>query len=249
MGTLCSKVLAAAKEQPETLAQISMIAQRGYLSHGKGAVKCFFPCPEAAEKLLSSGQACLGELTYMRWTDLLPSDMGLQMYTEIVKMCHNYNPKTRLVLYVTVCVVSEAPTTGAAKWERQLVSRCAKMRLSKETIIPEPDLQNLETLLLTCGPSKENLYKEIVFAKIQTELKVRGVSLWRQYPEVYQQLCLYVDGKNKQSVTITIFPQDDVTGKIFMCIIMLDCDPDDVKQVCAAGGKLNVINLPGNCRS
>lgn len=113
------------------LHHLSLIARRGYLAHGRGAVKCFFPCPEAAERFLSEGLGALGEPTYVCWPDLLPSEMGAQMYAELVKMCKVYNPEGKLVLYVSVCVVSEAPAAGAVKWERQLVSRCAKMRLSK----------------------------------------------------------------------------------------------------------------------
>ncbi|KAF5296759.1 hypothetical protein FQR65_LT10160 [Abscondita terminalis] len=247
VGTLCRQVLAASKEQNDTLLQISLIARRGFLSHGQGAVKCFFPCPEAAEKFLTGGLSFLGELTYVRWTDLLPTEMGPQMYAELVKMCKNYNPDTKLVLYVTVCVVSEVPATGAVKWERQLVSRCAKMRLSKEIPIPERDIsENLETLVLTCSPTRDTKSREYVFSNIQNQLKMRGVSLRRQYPEIYQQLCVYVEGKCSKFTPVTVYPKDDITGKSFMCIIMLDSDPEGVRQVSAAGIPVNTINLLHN---
>ncbi|KAK4881760.1 hypothetical protein RN001_005079 [Aquatica leii] len=247
VGTLCRQVLAASKEQNDTLLQISLIARRGFLSHGQGAVKCFFPCPEAAEKFLIGGLSFLGELTYVRWTDLLPTEMGPQMYAELVKMCKNYNPDTKLVLYVTVCVVSEVPATGAVKWERQLVSRCAKMRLSKEIPIPERDItENLETLVLTCSPTRDIKSREYVFSNIQNQLKMRGVSLRRQYPEIYQQLCVYVEGKCSKFTPVTVYPKDDITGKSFMCIIMLDSDPEGVRQVSAAGIPVNTINLLHN---
>lgn len=48
VGALCRQVLTAAKEDVPTRAQLSLLARRGYLSHGRGAVKCFFSCPEAA---------------------------------------------------------------------------------------------------------------------------------------------------------------------------------------------------------
>lgn len=248
VGTLCRQVLAASKENRDTILQISLIARRGYLAHGLGAVKCFFPCPEAAEKFLTGGLPCLGELTYVPWTDLLPTEMGPQMYTELVKMCKNYNPDTKLVLYVTVCVVSEVPATGAVKWERQLVSRCAKMRLSKDVPIPERDLsENIETLILTCTPTRDLNSREQVFSNIQNELKIRGISLRKQYPEIYQQLCIYVEGKCQEFVPVTIYPKDDLTGKSFMCIIMLESDPEGVEKISAAGVQVTTINLLHNC--
>lgn len=130
-------MIAAIKEQKNTLSHLSLIARRGWLSHGAGAVKCFFPCPEAAERFLSKGLECLTEPTYVAWPDLLPSEMGPQMYTEMVNMCKNYSHESKLIVYVSICVVSETPAQGAVKWERQLVSRCAKMRLSKEVFIPD----------------------------------------------------------------------------------------------------------------
>lgn len=104
----------------------------GYISHGLGAVKCFYPNPEAAEKFLADGLQSLGELTFVRWQDLLPTEMGPLLYKELVEMCQNYNSETKFVLYISLCVVSETPASGAVKWERQLVSRCAKLRLSKD---------------------------------------------------------------------------------------------------------------------
>ncbi|KAJ8985594.1 hypothetical protein NQ317_015085 [Molorchus minor] len=155
IGTLCRQVIAACKEQKDSLTHLSLMARRGYLSHGAGAVKCFFPSPEAADAFLSEGVQQLGELTYVRWQDFLPSEMGPQLYAELTKMCKNYNPESKLVLYVSVCVVSETPASGAVKWERQLVSRCAKLRLSKDVQIREREpLENPETIVFTLAPIK-----------------------------------------------------------------------------------------------
>lgn len=239
-------MIAAAKEQHDTLLHLSVIARRGYLSHGLGAVKCFFPCPEAAEKFLQEGLDALGEITYVRWPDLLPSEMGSQLYAELVKMCKNYNPDSKLVLYVSVCVVSEAPAAGAVKWERQLVSRCAKLRLSKDIPIPEKDQENPETLILTCKfdrtrPALEA--RQISFDNIQKHLRQRGVSLKRQYPDIYKLLSEYVNGNCDKFKPVTVYPRDAETGKTFMCIIMPDADPESLKQVIDVGVKVRSIDV------
>lgn len=245
---MCRHVLSAAKEQEDTLWHISTVARRGYLSHGTGAVKCFFNCPEAAEKFLADGFEHLGELTYIAWPDLLPSEMGPQLYAELVKMCKNYNPDTKLVLYVSVCVISEAPAAGAVKWERQLVSRCAKMRLSKDITIPEKEADNPETLILTCPPVKGTddavkSFREISFRNILRHLRQRGVSLRRHYPDIYKQLCSYVENVHEKFAPVTVYPRDEVTGKSFMCIIMPDADFDDIRQVTTAGVRISTIDV------
>lgn len=246
IGTLCRQVIASIKEQKDTLYHLSLIARRGYLSHGLGAVKCFFPCPENAEKFLTGNLTDLGELTYVRWPDLLPSEMGPQLYSELVQMCRNYNPDTKMVLYVSVCVVSETPATGAVKWERQLVSRCAKMRLSKDISIPEKDQDNPETLILTCNSIEglnENKAKKLIIDNVEKELKLRGVSLKRQHPIIFKQLCAYADGSCDKFTPITVYPKDVNTGKSFMCIIMLEADPESLRQVESAGVKVRTVDV------
>ncbi|XP_017783603.1 PREDICTED: uncharacterized protein LOC108567571 isoform X2 [Nicrophorus vespilloides] len=244
VGTLCRQVIAAAKEQDDTLQSLSVIARRGFLSHGPGAVKIFFPCPESADKFLLEGLQSLGDPTYVRWQDLLPSEMGPQLYAELVKMCKNYNPDAKLVLYVSVCVISEAPAAGAVKWERQLVSRCGKMRLSKNIHIPDNPVDNPETLILTSPPIKEPQQglREISFNNIEKHLRQRGVSLKKHYPKIYQQLCNYVDGTCKFA-PVTVYPRDSSTGKTFMCIIMPDVEPECVNKLTTAGVRVRTVNL------
>lgn len=244
IGSLCRQVIAAIKEQKDTLYHLSLIARRGYLSHGHGAVKCFFPCFEAAEKFLSDGLSCLGELTYIRWPDLLPSEMGPQLYSELVQMCKHYNPDTKLILYVSICVVSETPSTGIVKWERQLVSRCAKMKLSKEIGIPIKDQDNPETLILTCQSIDSKKLKKISVENVQKHLRMRGVSLKRQHPVIFKQLSAYIEDRTCEELTpITLYPTDATTGKSFMCIIMLGANPNSLRQVESAGVRVRTINM------
>lgn len=227
------------------------MARRGYLSHGAGAVKCFFGNPELAEKFVESGFQNLGELTYVRWQDLLPSEMGPQLYAELVKMCKNYNPDTKLVLYVSICVVSETPAQGAVKWERQLVSRCAKMRLSKRIDVPDRDQDNPETLILYSPPIKnvsssvEDVVRirQTTVANLQKHLLQFGVLLRRQYPEIYKQLSVYCEGGTTEFTPVTVYPKDTVTGKSFMCILMLEATEENIRKVENVGVKIRTVDV------
>lgn len=248
IGTLCREVIAAIKEQKETLIHLSNEAIRGYVSHGVGAVKCFFPNPESAETFLMKGLSCLGELTYVRWQDLLPSEMGPQLYTELVKMCKSYNPETKLVLYVSVCVTSETPASGAVKWERQLVSRCAKMRLSKDVQIPCCDKEEIETLIFMTpifqGETSDIKHmRHKAFKNLQAHLKCRGVSLKHQHPDTFVQLTQYCNDTEIKFTSASIYPRDIKTRKSFMCSILLEVSDRNLSKIEDAGIDVRTIDL------
>ncbi|XP_063235748.1 uncharacterized protein LOC134538369 [Bacillus rossius redtenbacheri] len=252
VGALCRQVLAAVKEEPACLRHVSLLARRGYLAQGRGAVKSFFSSPEAAERFVAHGLRDLGEPTFVRWADLLPDEMGPDLYAELVRQCKAYNPDTRLVVYVAVCVVSEAPTSGAVRWERQLVSRCAKLRLSRPDPPPPPpsitrDMDDPETLILTSLPGchgrmSPRRAREISFANIQRQLRQRGVSLRRHFPDVYRRLCAYVDGAAERFAPVTLYPRD-ASGKGFMCIIMPDAEPGRLELVPRDSSRVRTVDI------
>ncbi|XP_015439713.1 PREDICTED: uncharacterized protein LOC107194549 [Dufourea novaeangliae] len=267
-GSLCKQVLSSAKEDPITLKHISALAKRGHALHGRGAVKCFFSSPEAAEKFIANGFVDLGEPTYIRWSDLLASEMGADLYAEVIRLCKSYNPDTRLVLYVAVCVVSEVPTNGAVRWERQLVSRCAKIHLdsasrhhtSSSSASPQGrqqstspcnitrEMESPEMLVLTSlpgsnGQNTPKRIREISFTNIQRQLKLRGVSLRRHFPQVYRKLRAYVDGTVDKFAPVTIYPRDQASGKSFMCIIMLDVEPERLQLLPTDSSRVRTVDI------
>ncbi|CAH2100299.1 unnamed protein product [Euphydryas editha] len=246
-STLCRQIISAAKEDADSLHQISTIAHKGYLAQGRGVVKVFFTSPEAAEKFTTHGYQYLSEPEFVKWTSLQPNEMGAELYTEVVKLCKAYNPETRVILYVAVCIISEVPTKGAVKWERQMVSRCAKLRLSKfvSAAIQEQNRkrnrrdskgtpEDRETLILTSkltnagekNAATAHKFREICFKNIIKELESRGVVLKKHFPEVYSRLAAYVDGTSERFIPMTIYPRDATSGKSFVCVIMPDSDAD-----------------------
>ncbi|XP_045785953.1 proline-rich protein 36 isoform X4 [Maniola jurtina] len=246
-STLCRQIISAAKEDSDSLHQISTIAHKGYLAQGRGVVKIFFTSPEAAEKFTTHGYQYLSEPEFVKWHSLQPNEMGAELYTEVVKLCKSYNPETRVILYVAVCIISEVPTKGAVKWERQMVSRCAKLRLSKSVsaAIQEQNRkrsrrdskgtpEDRETLILTSrltnagekNAATAHKFREICFRNILKELESRGVMLKKHFPEVYSRLAAYVDGTSDRFIPMTIYPRDATSGKSFVCVIMPDSETD-----------------------
>lgn len=279
-SNLCIQVLSSVKKDPTTLKHVSILARRGFATHGRGAVKCFFASPEAAEKFVQVGFLELGEPSYVRWSDILPSEMGAELYAEAVRLCESYNPESRLVVYVSVCVVREVPSSsaGAVMWERQPVSRCAKLKLEASCRLPsagnnncvssslscqlsapvpappsEPcnitrEMESPETLVMTSNPPPEGgstprSVRELGFGNIQRELKQRGVSLRRHFPGVYGKLSAYVEGTVDNVAPMTIYPRDQASGRSFMCIIMLNAEPERLQLLPTDSSRVKLIDV------
>lgn len=261
-SSLCRQIISTAKEDADALHQISTIAHKGYLAQGRGVVKIFFTSPESAEKFTTHGYQYLSEPEFVKWTSLQPNEMGVELYTEVVKLCKSYNPETRVILYVAVCIISEVPTKGAVKWERQMVSRCAKLRLSKTVTVviqeqnrrqrqrrdskstPEDrDTLILTSKLVTAGEKNAataHKFREICFHNISLELEKRGVNMKKHFPEVYSRLGAYVDGTSDRFIPMTIYPRDASSGRSFMCIIMPDSDIESCSPV---DGKVITVDV------
>lgn len=176
----------------------------------------------------------MGEVSYVRWPDLLPSEMGPELYSELLKLSTEYKPDSKMLIYVAICVVSEAPgnATAPVKWERQLVSRCAKLKLCKSVIneinnspidkqIPKKE-STTDVLILSFNILAKTTQRsrELVSQNIQSVLRQRGVILRKHYPEVFQRLSTFVEGSTDRFLPVTVHPRDSVTGRPFVCIIM-----------------------------
>ena len=175
------------------------------------------------------------------------------------------------MLLVAVSVVSEVPTSGAVRWERQVVTRCARLRLhptllatpavvladsvdldglvlpsaSAPTAAPR-DSDNPETLILTSLPGPHGARaRQVSFCNIQRELRQRGVSLRRQFPDVYTKLAAYVDGTSERFTPVTLYPVDAASGKTFMCIIMPDAEPQRL-ELLPKDGRVRTVDVIGD---
>lgn len=245
VSVLCRQVLSACKDDPDTLKHLSLLARRGFLSHGRGVVRLLFRSPENSEQFIKQGFQFLGEVSYVRWPDLLPSEMGPELYSELLRLSTEYKPDGKMLIYVAICVVSEAPgsSTAPVKWERQLVSRCAKLKLCRSIIndkslftssnaSTQPAKQDLSTdvLILTFNAADKFTQKsrDIVLTNVQHTLQQKGINLRKHFPEVYQRLSNYVEGISA-FLPVTIHPRDNNTGRPFVCIIFPQNDAEKIK--------------------
>jgi hypothetical protein len=237
VSALCRQVLSTTKDDVDTLRHLSLLARRGFIASGRGVVRLLFRSPENADLFIKQGFQCLGEVSFVRWPELMPQEMGPELYSELLRLSIEYKPESKMLIYVAICVVSEAPSSSTApvKWERQLVSRCAKLKLCKSILndrslfmatasltqgVTKPEI-NTDVLILTFNTTDKITQKsrEIILANIQYTLQQRGISLRKHFPEVYQRLSNYVEGLSERFLPVTIHPRDSNTGRAFVCII------------------------------
>ncbi|XP_073823439.1 uncharacterized protein isoform X3 [Musca autumnalis] len=264
VSNLCRQVLASCKDDSDSLRHLSLLARKGFLSQGRGVVRILFRSPESAEGFIKNGFQCMGEASYVRWPDLMPAEMGLELYSELLKLSTEYRPDSKMLVYVAVCVVSEAPSVGQApvRWERQLVSRCAKLKLCKTVLaeleqqptgmlqqpvtmvaVPEP---TTEVLILTFNPQLRNstTQREMVLSNILDILSRRGVILRKHYPEIFQRFQSYTEGQTEKINPVTLHPRDSQTGQNFVCIIMpVQSDTEIIKLPSMADGGNRVTTI------
>lgn len=245
VSVLCRQVLSACKDDPDTLKHLSLLARRGFLSQGRGVVRLLFRSPENADMFINKGFQFLGEISYVRWPDLMPSEMGPELYSELLRLSTEYKPDGKMLIYVAICVVSEAPgsSTAPVKWERQLVSRCAKLKLCRSAISDKSLFTstnastqvvkhefNTDVLILTFNVADKFTQKsrEIILANVTQTLQEKGINLRKHFPEVYQRLSNYVEGLST-FLPVTIHPRDNNTGRPFVCIIFPQNDSEKIK--------------------
>lgn len=263
VSNLCRQVLAACKDDSDSLRHLSLLARKGFLSQGRGVVRILFRSSESAEGFIANGFQCMGEASYVRWPDLMPAEMGLELYSELLKLSTEYRPDSKMLVYVAVCVVSEAPSMGQTpvRWERQLVSRCAKLKLCKSVLtdldhqpitlqqpitmvaVPEP---TTEVLILTFNPQLRNstAQREMVLSNILDILSRRGVILRKHYPEIFQRFQTYTEGQTDKINPVTLHPRDSHTGQNFVCIIMpVQSDTEIIKLPSMADGGNRVTTI------
>ncbi|KAK7075445.1 hypothetical protein SK128_005679 [Halocaridina rubra] len=254
---VAKQVTARVRDDERVLVRLSTVARRGVRALGRGTVKIFFHDIKGAETFIEGGE--VPEAHYLTVQNLLPQETGPEVYKQILEMCRQYNTDYKFILFVSICIMNEIPSGSSPKWEREVVSRCAKLRLSSggrsaETWTPHPekhiitrDMDEPETLILTSLPISDSntspqTARHIAFTNIVRHLRERGISLKHQYPDVHRKLTAYVEG-GEVFPPLTIYPRDPNSGSTFMCIIMPETDHAKLQLLGSDASKVRTIDI------
>ncbi|KAK5878480.1 hypothetical protein CesoFtcFv8_023880 [Champsocephalus esox] len=237
MGSICRHIIKHCRETVEVHKAFSRIAKVGYLSRGRGVLFLGFPNPASSSNFLQYGLETLPmSPTYLSLRELESFKDNLGEYCkELQEAGKEYDPNECFILNVSIAVGDQMPEGPSPRNEAPTVRKYAKVALA--SFSPERKVHkketDMETLILTPPPGTADIDKEgeegrkareICFINIQRELRIRGVFLRHEFPQVYQQLCEFVEN-NRRFTPTTIYPIDKRTGKQFMCMIMAASEP------------------------
>lgn len=237
IGSLCRHIIKHCRETTEVHKAFSRIAKVGYLSRGRGVLFLGFPNPGSSSNFLHYGlESLLMCPTYLslRELDSFKDNLG-EYCKDLQEAGKEYDPNECFLLNVSIAVGDQVPDGPSPRVQSPTVRKYAKVALASYS--PERKVQrkenDMETLILTPPPGTADIDKEgeegrkareICFINIQRELRMRGVFLRHEYPQIYQQLCEFVES-NRRFTPTTIYPIDKRTGKQFMCMIMAASEP------------------------
>lgn len=237
IGSICRHIIKHCRETVEVHKAFSRIAKVGFLSRGRGVLFLGFPNPGSSSKFLQYGlDSLLMSPTYLSLRELESFRDNLGEYCkELQEAGKEYDPNECFLLNVSIAVGEQLPDGPSPRNHAPTVRKYAKVALA--SFSPERKVHkkesDMETLILTPPPGTADIDKEgedgrkareICFINIQRELRIRGVFLRHEYPQVYQQLCEFVES-NRRFTPTTIYPIDKRTGKQFMCMIMAASEP------------------------
>ncbi|KAF7653113.1 hypothetical protein LDENG_00087080 [Lucifuga dentata] len=237
IGSTCRHIIKHCRETVEVHKAFSRIAKVGFLSRGRGVLFLGFPNPSSSSNFLQYGlDSLLMSPTYLSLRELESFKDNLGEYCkELQEAGKEYDPNECFILNVSIAVGDQLPHGPSPRNQAPTVRKYAKVALA--SFSPERKVHNkerdMETLILTPPPGTADIdregeegrkAREICFINIQRELRIRGVFLRHEYPQVYQQLCEFVES-NRRFTPTTIYPIDKRTGKQFMCMIMAASEP------------------------
>lgn len=199
-------------------------------------MKLLFLCPEdALDYLVHGWEAAKGQTLYVSRSDLLPQEMGSDVFSQVRSFCDKYNPERKFILLAAITVTNDI----AQALDREVVVRGAKMHLSPS--MPEDDVQ---TLILTISKTDPQTGDPIQSTKeerrkglsgVIEQLSTRGVDVEKQYPHTFRKITKFVE-ENEPFTPISIFPTDQRNGRVFMCIILPWADADIIVNISSKGG-------------
>ncbi|XP_056158127.1 apical junction component 1 homolog [Lampris incognitus] len=237
IGSICRHIIKHSRETVEIHKAFSRVAKVGFLSRGRGVLFLGFPNPASSSNFLKYGlDSLLMSPTYLSLRELESFKGNLGEYCkELQEAGKEYDPNECFLLNVSIAVGEQLPDGPSPRYQAPTVRKYAKVALA--SLSPERKVhkkeREMETLILTPPPGTAHIDKEgeegrkareICFINIQRELRIRGVFLRHEYPQVYQQLCEFVES-NRRFTPTTIYPIDKRTGKQFMCMIMAASEP------------------------
>ncbi|UJR31030.1 hypothetical protein I4U23_018539 [Adineta vaga] len=238
----CGHILYLMKSNICVLKRLSTLASSGYLSSGRGATLLYFDNMKEADLYVQSDTIENTRLMAIYWalTDekTTPAIENLRTteYEHLKTLCMKYDPSTEFVCHVTIRVDGGEKNISS----NTCVSRTIVYKLVKSPLNYQENLHSSSdsypTLYLTSlnydhATEDHHHMRQVFFAKLQVELRERGIEIEQHYPELYHKLCDYISTNSNQEYVlpftpICLFMKHRHTQQLFMCVITPESEPD-----------------------
>lgn len=89
----------------------------------------------------------------------------------------------------------------------------------------------LTSMNFSNNQEKSHRMRHVFFAKLQVELRERGIDVEEHYPELYTKLCDYIspnadDEKIMPFTPVCLFMKHRHSQQLFMCVVNPESEPD-----------------------
>ncbi|CAF3585271.1 unnamed protein product [Adineta steineri] len=237
----CGHILHLMKSNIHLLKRLSTLASSGYLSSGRGATLLYFDNMKEADDYVHSNTIENTRLIAIYWslndskTDRAIENLRLTEYNHLKELCMNYDPSKEFVCHVTIRVDADKNIQPNTYVSRSIVHKLPE-------ISPSNSQSNIyssntyPTLYLTSlnyddAINDDHHMRQVFFAKLQVELRQRGIEIEQHYPELYNKLCDYISAKSDHETfvpftPICLFMRHRHSQQLFMCVITPESEPD-----------------------
>ena len=212
----------------EINAKLSKLALEGFQEEGRGCVLITFSSPMAAKFFLVSGtNSFTKEPVYAPLKDVTSERIITKHQVLLQQTLQDYNSEYEFVVNLTVFAgtQNELVKSPRSRFKSSALLRCAKIPLNGIFISSEyepPPETSYEIKVFYLPRSKQHQFVNETEARryycreVSYGLRRYGIQMKRDYPDVYDKLCLYVE-HNMEFVPITLYGQ--ASGKNYKCVI------------------------------
>ena len=232
----CGHILRLIQSNDYLLTRLSALASNGYLSSGRGATLLYFESMNEANAYVQLNSTETMRLIAIYWSvtdgaaNRAIENLRSVEYKQLEELTTKYDPSTEFVCHVTIRVENE---TGSPR--HSFVSRTMNYPLSStaSSSIPSSTYPTLYLTSVNYRPNRPNNQhmRQVYFAKLQVELRERGIEIEEHYPALYSKLCDYLsaDSDPEKILPFTpacLFMRHRHSQQLFMCVITPESEPD-----------------------
>ena len=184
---------------------LSKVASDGYKKNGRGCVMVVFGSPQAARKFMTTGCTFFpSPPSYSSYAKVKTEGVISRHKEVLLQLIKDHDPAQEFVLNLAIIAgkMENLPPEPVPRRKVNTVLQCVKIPLSERLVDSSPnglDPRSPETKVFHLPKCSRHEFVNEAEARrhycrnISKEMKHYGIKLKKDYPEVYDKLCQYVE--------------------------------------------------------